>query len=381
MVSRRGFIRVLGTGAVIVAAAGFGLTQCDPMPSEAVAAWKGPGADITDPRVRAIAFALLAPNPHNKQPWMVDLREAGAATFYINRERLLPETDPPSRQIMIGCGAFLALLEMAAAEQGFKTNVTLFPNGPWADGQVGETPLARITFEQGQTVKTPLFTQVFNRQTNRGNYSGNAVTETEAGQIADAIAGSGVTLNYTPDPDKCALLANLARRAWEIEIDTDRTYKESVDVMRITGDDIALHRDGISLHGPFFWWASKTGLFTRENAMLPENRVRAKQSSEGWFSTTKSYAWIVSATNTREDQIAAGRAYLMASLKATELGLAQHPLSQALQEFPEMAGPYAEIKQILGVPATSTVQMFYRIGRASRVELSPRRPLDAIVKL
>ena len=58
--SRRGFMKVLGAGAVIVAAGAAGLTQCDPMPPEAVEAWTGPGANIADPRVRAIAFALLA---------------------------------------------------------------------------------------------------------------------------------------------------------------------------------------------------------------------------------------------------------------------------------------------------------------------------------
>ncbi|MCE9523662.1 MAG: twin-arginine translocation signal domain-containing protein, partial [Alphaproteobacteria bacterium] len=42
MTSRRGFLRVVGTSAVILAAGGVGLTQCDPMPEEAVAAWKGP---------------------------------------------------------------------------------------------------------------------------------------------------------------------------------------------------------------------------------------------------------------------------------------------------------------------------------------------------
>ena len=80
--TRRNFIRVLGTSAVILAAGGVGLTQCDPMPPDAVAAWAGPDASVTDLRRRAIAYALLAPNPHNRQPWMVDLREPDVATFY-----------------------------------------------------------------------------------------------------------------------------------------------------------------------------------------------------------------------------------------------------------------------------------------------------------
>ena len=86
-VSRRGVIRVLGTSAVILAAGGIGLSRCDPMPEAAVAGWKGPLPDVRDPRVRAFSYALLAPNPHDMQPWIADLREPNAITFYCDRRK------------------------------------------------------------------------------------------------------------------------------------------------------------------------------------------------------------------------------------------------------------------------------------------------------
>src|SRR6185503_12593149 len=99
MVTRRAVLRVLGTSAVIVAAGGLGLSQVDQMPAQAIEAWKGPAPNMRDPRVRALSYALLAPNPHNLQPWIADLREASAITFIVDRTRSLPETDPYSRQI------------------------------------------------------------------------------------------------------------------------------------------------------------------------------------------------------------------------------------------------------------------------------------------
>src|SRR5262245_15567948 len=103
MTSRRTFLRVAGTSAVILAAGAVGLTQCDPMPEKAIEAWKGPTPNLRDPRVRALSYALLAPNPHNMQPWIADLQEPGVVTFLCDRTRLLPETDPYSRQITVGC--------------------------------------------------------------------------------------------------------------------------------------------------------------------------------------------------------------------------------------------------------------------------------------
>ena len=80
----------------------------DGMPDVAVRPWTEPG-DPADLRRWMLAHALLAPNPHNRQPWLADLRRDGEITLVCDGERLLPETDPFGRQIVIGCGAFIEL--------------------------------------------------------------------------------------------------------------------------------------------------------------------------------------------------------------------------------------------------------------------------------
>lgn len=64
------------------------------------------------------------------------------------------------------------------------------------------------------------------------------------------------------------------------------------------------------------------------------------------------------------------------NLAATGLGLGFQPLSQALQEYPEMAAHYAAIHTRLA-PQGGTVQMLSRIGDADQPPPSPRWPLDA----
>jgi hypothetical protein len=380
MTTRRTFLRVAGTSVVILAAGGYGLTQCDPMPEAAVEAWRGPAPDARDPRVRALSYALLAPNPHNKQPWIVDSKEPGVATFYCDRSRLLPETDPYSRQITIGCGAFLELLRMASAEQGLRADVAPFPAGDWPENGVGEQPVCRVTFVPDASVaRDPLFGQVLKRRTNRNVFDVAVVAPAEAAGIGVTLDVLPVRFGWTAEGRQVAQLAGIAKRAWDIEVKNDATYKESVDVFRITNEEIVKHRDGLSFHGPFFWWANRLGIFSRETAF----DTFARQQAIGLIDPqlkVSAFAWIVTAANDRRAQLAAGAAYVRANLKATELGLAMHPLSQALQEFPQMLPLLAEHKRAVGAAESETVQMFFRLGRAAPPGPAPRRPLDAIIR-
>jgi len=167
---RRKFLRIAGSSAVILAAGaiGWGVTRT---PTRALAPWAAAGrADYSDPRVRALSYAILAPNPHNRQPWVVDLSVPGEATLYCDLSRLLPATDPFSRQIVIGLGCFVELLRQAAAEDGLRADVTPFPEGEDA-AALDSRPIARIRFTQDQSiVPDPLFAQVVHRRSNKEVY-------------------------------------------------------------------------------------------------------------------------------------------------------------------------------------------------------------------
>jgi hypothetical protein len=68
-------------------------------------------------------------------------------------------------------------------------------------------------------------------------------------------------------------------------------------------------------------------------------------------------------------------------LAATALGLSMQPLSQALQEYPEQAKPYANIHALCGASLPGqTVQMWARVGYASAVEPAPRRRLQDFIR-
>lgn len=123
----RTFLKVLG-GAIILPATA-ALPGCSSaIPTEATISWRGPGAE-TDVRRWVLSYALLAPHSHNLQSWIADIRQPEEIVLRCDPSRLLPQTDPYSRQIMMSHGTFLELLDLAARERGFKADIELFPEG------------------------------------------------------------------------------------------------------------------------------------------------------------------------------------------------------------------------------------------------------------
>ena len=385
---RRSFIRVMGGGVVLAAAPA--LVACSSaLPPEAVAAWQpppppAPGSDV---RRWILAHAILAPHSHNLQSWLVDLRQPGEIALYCDRTRLLPETDPFSRQIMMSQGTFLEVLALAARQQGLRADIELFPNGAFDPKQLPTDGLtARVRLTPDAAVRPdPLFAQVFRRHTNRSAYEMKA-PDTGALQAIEAAAmASGDALRLRvgfagPQDARIAEHRAIAREAWRIELVTPRTMMESMKVLRVGPTEIAQHRDGISLNDPMVRALAAVGLFDRSQAPGPDDSATTGQIKDFAvkIEATPAFFWMVTDGNHRRTQVNAGRAYVRAQLAATAAGLSMHPLQQALQEYPEQAGPYTAIHRLLGAePARQTVQMWARLGYAPPVGPAPRRGLEA----
>lgn len=375
---RRNFLKVLGGGVILAAGAGTGFAMTR-TPSKALAPWqRAGGSTYADPRMRALSYAILAPNPHNRQPWQVELQGEDTVVLTVDLDRLLPHTDPFSRQITIGLGCFLELMVMAAAETGHRVDLQVFPEGS-EPGQLTTAPVAIARFVQDPEIKPdPLFAHVMARRSNKEAFDMTRAVPDAALKAVLASARHGGKLGGTNSLDEVADWRDLSAEAMQIEIDTPHTYKESVDLFRIGKAEINANPDGIDFSGPMFETLSLVGQFDRELA-LDRSSSAFRQGEEvviGNIRAAMAHAWMVTPGNTRSDQIAAGRDWLRANLAATAQGLGFHPLSQALQEYPEMAALYRDVHARLA-PDGGTVQMLVRLGYGPELPVSPRWPLEA----
>jgi hypothetical protein len=396
-VYRRAMLQLAGGAAVTLlmpaarAQAALPATSSGPdVPLSANQPWRVAGQVEGDWRMRALSFALLAPNPHNLQPWIVDLRQADQVSLHYDTSRALPMTDPVGRQLLIGCGCFLELLDMAARELGIKVDTRYFPQGTPSADKLDSKPLATLRRTAGTAVADPLFAHVLRRRSTKAAYDMTREVSAEArATMEQAVAGTsranGLSLSVLRGPDdkeKLDALRDLIWQAWLIEASTPRTHKESVDLMRIGSAEVMANPDGISLGSPMFDRMKAAGQISRE-AMLdpnsPGNRM-GQQRYAAMMKATPAMLWLTSADNSRQTQLDSGRAYMRAALAATGLGLSVHPVSQALQEYPEMASQREQAHRLLQAAEPSRVQMLCRLGYGPPVEPSPRRPLQALLR-
>lgn len=377
--NRRKMIALVGGGVILAATGSLGAIATR-QPRTAQLPWEMAGQE-TEVRRRALSYALLAPNPHNRQPWLVDLREAGVVTLFADLGRMLPETDPANRQITIGLGCFLELMRMAALQDGHEVGLTLFPEGA-SDGGLDARPIARAVFRPVTGLAgDPLFAQVLARRSTKEPYDlARPVPAMAIDTMAKAVT-SGSTFGGSVAEADIAELRALTHEAMRIELETTRTYKESVDLFRIGRAEIDANPDGIDFSGPLFEVMGATGLFTRESALdrTSQAYTAGLEAVFATIDTAMGHVWLVTAANTRQDQIRAGADWVRVNLAATGTGLAFQPLSQCLQEYPETAKPYAQIHERLA-PMGGTVQMLSRIGYGPAVRPSPRWPLQSRIR-
>jgi hypothetical protein len=197
-----------------------------------------------------------------------------------------------------------------------------------------------------------------------------------------SVAESLVTVRSASIPPRSrsgarrAALRDLTMRAWRVEAATPQTIAESIAVTRIGHAEIARQPWGLALRGPVIELGHAVGLITPKTLADPKSFAFRQQLAfyDPLSASAQAFLGLTSATPSRADEIAAGRAYARANLEATRLGLSMQPMSQALQEFPEMAGLKHEMDKLTAAPAQGRLHMLARIGYGEAVPPAPRRP-------
>jgi len=383
MVSRRQVL-VTGGASLLLLGGGFAGYVGTRSIAQAREPWKQAAEGFGDARLDALAYAVLAPNPHNLQPWQVRLEGDDAFTLYCDPQRRLPETDPPNRQITIGLGAFLELFRQAAAEKGYRADITPFPEGepqPVLDNR----PIASVVMvPDGDVRPDPLFSVALDRRTARVPYSDKPVPQNSFAQLGTAALSQpdltgGISFAGTSDAKEVAWHRDIHTRAWKVELETPKTHGESIKWMRVGAAEVNANPDGISLHGPVMEGAGALGILSAEGSREPGSTgfEGTRDFYNSLIDTAQGFGWIVSAGNSRVQQLQTGGAWVRIHQAATQRGLAMHPLSQLLQEFPEMQGLYDEFHNHLGISAPARVQGLLRFGYAAQPEPAPRWPLQS----
>lgn len=378
MLTRRTLL-VTGGAAALIGGAGVVTAANGPGLVKARAPWTQAGESFGDPRIDALAYAILAPNPHNRQPWQFDLVGDDRVDIYVDLDRRLPHTDPFDRQITIGFGCMLELLRIAAAERGYRAEYTSFPDGePYP--RLSGNRIAQVKFTQGASGQTdPLFASILERRSTKEPFDASKAVSADALNGVIAAGQGDLDIGGTIEPEQ---RDRIIARAWEgfkIEMETDLTRRESVDLMRIGNRAVQENPDGIDMGGIPMGVLKMTGIISHKGLDTPGSTAynEGLKMYDPIIHSAQGFAWVKAAENTRLSQLQAGRAWVRMNLSAQKVGLCIHPLSQILQEFPEMAEQYEGIRSELSVGPDGVVHMLGRVGYTKFPAASPRWPVES----
>ncbi|NQT61740.1 MAG: hypothetical protein HQ556_02170 [Candidatus Marinimicrobia bacterium] len=338
------------------------------------------------PILKAISIGMNAPNPHNSQAWKFKILSDFEALLYLDESRLLHATDPPGRQIHIGCGCFLETLRLGASTLGYSAEYDLLPEGEYLLEEAGLKPVAFIKVAAGSTEPLPLSDSIFSRQTNRSLYEGELMTNSEFDSITALTTAKYSELSFHSEPERLKEMVDVLYEGMVVEANTHVTYDESRIWFRSSQKKIETKRDGINLRTD----GTKGLLLSIMEFIVNE------ENEESWHKSTSINAFLKSyrkkiytakgivlfktQTNTMSDWITTGIDYVRFQLAADQLGFVIHPVSQVLQEYPEMDDLRTRFNELVGVSKPSKIQMGVRIGRGEILYYSYRRePEDLLI--
>lgn len=345
-----------------------------------------------DPRIQLIAHGLLASNGHNMQPWRIKLDPKDPMVFYLyaDSKRFTNEADPLARQMMISNGTFLEYVRIAGDQIGYKADTLLFPDGVYDEDHLKESmkqrPVAKVSLLKKEAGNNPLYPSMFLPDTNRAAYQSEELTNGQMDQLLAIKTENEITIKIVQGKEGVDQLGEYAMKGAMIEAGLNRLNKELEAIFRSNEYQKNQYRYGFSVEGQGTDGMMKHIMQGLVSFFPSMNQGKAAsdiliQSTRTSVQNTPAYAYIVTEDNTRSSQVKSGMLYSRLILEAHRLGLVMQPLSQVLEEYPEMGEVYREIHRQLASNG-GTIQMLVRIGYPTKeVPRTMRRDvMDLIIQ-
>jgi hypothetical protein len=323
-------------------------------------------APLTEQFAFLLRYAILAPSSYNTQPWKFEVREDGIAV-YADYTRRLPVADPGSRELLMGVGAAIFNLRVAASHFRFADRVDYNHSGD------SERPIAFVSLVPGETTAVAssldaLFPFIPKRHTNRHAYLVTRIPEAVLKSMRSIAADAQVALHISAEGTLNQRVADIVGAADQIQ-QSNVTYRnERAEWVRPTWSRKADGMPGAALGirgvpSVLAPWATKVLDLGKFRAGIDMNLCA---QAPGLL--------VISGEDTVPQWLETGEVMQHLLLVITKEGL-QYSFFNMPLEVPELR---TRLRGILGL--SSWPQLLLRIGYCLEPAVaSPRRPVEAVL--
>lgn len=313
-----------------------------------------------------LRYAVLAPSSYNTQPWKFELLDEGIAV-YADYTRRLPIVDPGSRELLMGVGAAIFNLRVAATHFRFAHRVDYNHAGG------SEQPIAFVSLTPAMTIDADgsvdsLFPYITNRHTNRSPFLVTRIPDSLLKNLRVLAEGSQVSLFLSTDGAINQRVADLVAAADQAQ-QADSAYRvERAEWVRSNWSKMtdgmpgaALGIKGVtSVLAP---WATKVLDLGRLRAAADKNLCVQAPGLMVMYGEDTVPVWLET-----------GELLQRLLLTLTKAGL-QYSFFNMPIEVPELR---TQLRGVLGL--SSWPQLLLRIGYCFEESVaSPRRPVDEVI--
>ncbi|MBP1929223.1 nitroreductase [Methanolinea mesophila] len=335
-----------------------------------------------------LPYAVHAPSLLNAQPWRVEMVKGQSMRLWIDRERMFPALDPVNRHTLISQATFLENFKIAASYFGYRTSIDYFPLGWGTDATIHEFPIAQVECSPSPDNRNadPLFPFLMTRQTCRTPFDKKPLDNDALVDVAGSFESEFTSFVTLTDPEVCREIGDLVARALPLALGSRERTMEWIKMVRFDEDEARLSGDGIGLS----WLGGGESLLSViTGKRLSREKVQAdpelfcaylRERCAEQVRSAAGYGWISTKGKSRVNLIHAGRALERVWLHATSAGIGLQPYHHVLGDYPGTGELHGELKDILGISGSHTVQAFFRLGYAASAKTRTfRRPPESFL--
>ncbi|HUK72977.1 MAG TPA: hypothetical protein VLW50_30190 [Streptosporangiaceae bacterium] len=308
------------------------------------------------------ATAARAPSLHNTQPWRFGV-EGSALEVHADRSRLLHNSDPTGREMLISCGAALFGLRLAVRGIGYLPLVQLLPSRADYDLLARVRLGASVPMTSGER---HLLAAISHRHTHRGPFNGDPLPPGMLAGLQRDAAAEGATLVLLDRPGPYQQLAELVSAAERAQNENSLMRAERRRWTRRPGSPAG---DGVPVRA----YAAEPAHLPGALAPRDFDLGRHWGQLEAGGASPQITAILTTMGDERADWLRAGQALHRLLVHAASRWVFASLHTQPLESAPLRA----EITERLHLPGAP--QMLLQFGRAGTTQVTPRRPVEEML--